>query len=103
MKSIFRRIFEEHTRQNYIYTLEETVQVDHKLATQLHQTDEASVSALERWVGEARIEMLYESADAGVLGLGLSPRLRHEIFLDYLDRKMPGDHELAAGRQPRSA
>ena len=98
MRTILARIFEEHQKQHYIYTLKEAARADDQISVLLGQGYAGDIETLEKWIGESQIEMLYDSADAEVLGFGLSGQAKHEIFLEYLERKAAPERLRGAGR-----
>ncbi len=82
----------EHSSGNYIYSLEDVLKQYPEIGDDMAAEQEFVYAACSRWLGEAEVEALYDSADAHVLGVGLSDATRHAIFLEHLGKKLGTIH-----------
>lgn len=81
-------IFNEHQKGIYIYTLSDAIGRDHKILADVTTASGFEMKTIEKCFGEAQADMLYETSDAAVAGLGLSSAMKHGIFLEHLERNL---------------
>lgn len=85
---IYQLVFREHQKGNYIFTFAEAATSNDQVFAEVSSADLSTIKTIEQYFGEAQIEMLYETSDAAVAGLGLSPNTKHAIFLEHLGRNV---------------
>ena len=81
-------LFQAHEKGVYIKSLKEAAAHDNGFGIALGAADAGEIRRIEKNIGEAEVDMFYDAADAAVVGLELSGKMKHSIFLQYLERNM---------------
>lgn len=85
---ILNLIIQKHKKTVYIYTLGEVAAMDEEISVDMRSVQKSEIKLIEKCFGEAQVEMLYETSDAAVVGVGMSQGMKHAIFIEHFEHNV---------------